>query len=122
MGLVPGMRVVGEYNRLFDAELAVAMLDSAGIDATIVSDTNPETGNVSLSAGGHRVVVRAEIGEDACAVLAADPVEDIERQRHFADRPPFIRWGVYLVLAAMAGPLVVLALVEAEWLIDSLFP
>jgi len=66
--------------------------------------------------------VRAEIGEDARAVLAADPVEDVERERRFADRPAFIRWGVYLALAAMAGPLVVLALIEAEWLIDSLFP
>lgn len=119
---MPGMSVVGEYNRRFDAELAVAMLDSAGIEATIVSDTNPETGNISLSAGGYRVVVRDEISEDALMLLATDHTEDIDRGRRFADRSPLVRWGVYLVLAAMAGPIVVLALLEAEWLIDSLFP
>lgn len=119
---MPGMRVVGVYNRRFDADLAVAMLESAGIESVIVSDTNPETGTVSLSATGYRVAVRDEISEDASTLLAADPFEAAERDRRFADRPTFVRWGTYAVLAAMAGPIIVLALIEAEWLIDALFP
>lgn len=119
---MPGMRVVGEYNRRFDADLAVAMLESAGIEAVIVSDTNPETGNASLSAGGHKVVVRDEISEDAIDLLAAEAFEEVETDRRFADRSPLVRWGTYMVLAAMAGPIIVLALIEAEWLIDALFP
>ena len=116
------MSVVGEYNRRFDADLAVAMLDSAGIEAVIVSDTNPETGNASLSAGGYQVVVRDEIREDATELLAAEHFDDEEHDRHFTDRPTFVRWGTYAVLAAMAGPVVVMAIIEAEWLIDKLFP
>ena len=116
------MRVVGEYNRRFDADLAVAVLDAAGIEAVIVSDANPETGNASLSAGGYKVVVRDEISEDAADVLAAEPVEELADERSFSDRPAFVRWGTYAVLAAMAGPVIVMALIEAEWLVDALFP
>lgn len=116
------MSVVGEYNRRFDADLAVAVLDSAGIEAVIVSDTNPETGNASLSAGGYKVVVQHELIEDASALLSASHIDIDERDRRFADRSPLIRWGVYLVLVAMAGPIVALALIEAEWLLNRLFP
>ena len=122
MGLMPGMRVVGVYNRRFDADLAVAMLESAGIESVIVSDTNPETGTVSLSATGYRVAVRDEISEDASTLLTAEAFDDGDLDRRFADRPTFVRWGTYTVLAAMAGPIIVLALIEAEWLIDALFP
>ena len=122
MGLMPGMRVVGVYNRRFDADLAVAMLDSAGIEAVIVGDLNPETGAASLAVDGFRVAVREEISEDASTLLAAEAFEEAQLERRFADRPTFVRWGTYTVLAAMAGPIVVLALIEAEWLIDALFP
>ena len=122
MGLMPGMRVVGVYNRRFDADLAVAMLDSAGIEAVIVGDLNPETGAASLAVDGFRVAVREEISEDASTLLAAEAFEEVHRERRFADRPTFVRWGTYTVLAAMAGPIVALALIEAEWLIDALFP
>jgi len=131
MGLMPGMRVVGEYNRRFDADLAVAMLESAGIESVIVGDTNPETGNASLSAGGFKVAVREEVGEDAVTVLASD--ESVARaeidaldaayhRRRFGDRPSLVRYGTYAVLAAMAGPIVIAAIIHAEWLIDGLFP
>lgn len=122
MGLMPGMTVVGVFNRRFDADLAVAMLDSAGIEAVIVSDTNPETGNVNLSASGFKVAVRDEISEDAIDLLAAEPYEDVAHDRRFADRSRLVRWGTYAVLAAMAGPVIVMALIEAEWLVDALFP
>ncbi|MEM8708727.1 MAG: hypothetical protein AAGE98_19850, partial [Actinomycetota bacterium] len=69
MGLMPNMRVVGVFNRRFDADLAVARLESAGIESVILSDTNPETGNLSLGARGFRVAVHQEIAEDAAVVL-----------------------------------------------------
>lgn len=119
---MPGMSVVGVYNRRFDADVAVAALDSAGIEAVIVGDTNPETGNASLASWGFKVVVRDEISEDAYAVLTADEFDTSTRDRRFADRSPLVRWGTYSVLAAMAGPIIALALIEAEWLIDALFP
>ena len=75
MSLMPDMRVVGVFNRRFDADLAVARLESAGIESVILSDTNPETGSLSLGAGGFRVAVKEEIADDASTVLhGEDPV------------------------------------------------
>lgn len=131
MGLVPGMHVVAVYNRRFDADLAVAVLGSAGIEAVVVGDSNPETGDVSLSSRGFSVAVSEEVVEDAAEVLATDdPVARTEideldtmyHRRRFADRSGLVRYGTYAVLAAMAGPLVIAALIEVEWLIDGLFP
>lgn len=131
MGLVPGMRVVAVYHRRFDADLAVALLGSAGIDAVVVGDTNPETGDLSLSARGFSVAVREALAEDAAGVLTADDpvarreIDELDamyHRRRFADRSTLVRYGTYAVLAAMAGPLVIAALIQAEWLIDGLFP
>ena len=131
MGLVPGMRVVAVYHRRFYADLAVALLGSAGIDAVVVGDTNPETGDLSLSARGFSVAVREALAEDAAGVLTADDpvarreIDELDamyHRRRFADRSTLVRYGTYAVLAAMAGPLVIAALIQAEWLIDGLFP
>lgn len=131
MSLMPNMRVVGVFNRRFDADLAVARLESAGIEAVILSDTNPETGNIGLGSKGFRVAVHQEIAEDASTVLnGEDPViqaeiDDLDTafyQRRFADRPAWIRYATWAVLAAMAGPIAVVALVEIGWLVRGLFP
>ena len=125
------MRVVGVFNRRFDADLAVARLESAGIEATILSDTNPETGTLGLGAKGFRVVVHHEIAEDATSVLhgaapavqaGSDELDAGIDERRFADRPPWIRYGTYAVLAALAGPIAIVALVEIGWLVGGLFP
>ncbi|MEO0493573.1 MAG: hypothetical protein AAF081_09170 [Actinomycetota bacterium] len=131
MGLMPNMRVVGVFNRRFDADLAVARLESAGIESVILSDTNPETGNLSLGARGFRVAVHQEIAEDAAVVLnGEDPTVQAEideldlafYERRFADRPAWIRYATWAVLAAMAGPIAVVALIEVGWLVRGLFP
>ncbi len=131
MGLMPGMRVVGVFPRRFDADLAIARLDSAGIEAVVLSDTNPETGDLSLGARGFRVAVRDEIADDAETVLSGeDPVAEAEideldalfHSRRFADRPTWVRWGTVAVLAGMGGPVLIAALFQLEWLIDAIFP
>ncbi len=131
MGLMPGMRVVGVFPRRFDADLAIARLDSAGIEAVVLSDTNPETGDLSLGARGFRVAVRDEIADDAETVLSGeDPVAEAEideldalfHSRRFADRPTWVRWGTFAVLAGMGGPVLIAALFQLEWLIDAIFP
>ncbi|MEM9465405.1 MAG: hypothetical protein AAGA90_08515 [Actinomycetota bacterium] len=131
MSLMPGMRVVGIFPRRFDADLAVARLESAGIEAVILSDTNPETGNLSLGARGYRIAVRDEIAEDASTVLLGedpsataevDELDAIYHSRRFRDRPTWIRWGTIAVLAAMAGPVLLALLLQVEWLVDGVFP
>ena len=42
--------------------------------------------------------------------------------RRFRDRPTWIRWATVAVLVAMAGPVVIVLLLQLEWLIDGLFP
>ena len=128
---MPDMRVVGVFPRRFDADLAVARLDSAGIEAVIIADTNPETGNVGLGGRGYRVAVREEIAEDAATVLNGenpaaqaeiDELDMLFHQRRFADRSALVRWGTIAVLAAMAGPVVIALLFQMEWLVDAVFP
>ena len=51
---------------------AIAQLESAGIEAVVLSDTNPETGDAALGASGFRIAVRHEIADDALTVLAGD--------------------------------------------------
>ena len=128
---MPNMRVVGVFNRRFDADLAVARLESAGIESVVLSDTNPETGNLSLGARGFRVAVHQEIAEDASVVLHGEEpavqaeIDELDAafyERRFADRPAWIRYGTYAVLAALAGPIAIVALVEIGWLVRGLFP
>ena len=86
MSLMPGMRVVGIFPRRFDADLAIARLESAGIEAVILSDTNPETGNLPLGSRGFRIAVRDEIAEDASTVLSGeDPATTAEIDDRGAD-------------------------------------
>ncbi len=131
MSLMPGMRVVGIFPRRFDADLAVARLESAGIEGVILSDTNPETGNLSLGARGYRVAVRYEIAEDASTVLSGedpattaeiDELDALYHARRFQDRPTWVRWSTIAVLAAMGGPVLLALMFQLEWLVDGVFP
>jgi len=131
MSLMPGMRVVAAFPRRFAADLAIAQLESAGIEAVVLSDTNPETGDAALGASGFRIAVRHEIADDALTVLAgdgrapspsADGLDVGSGPRRFGDRPAWIRWATIAALAAMAGPPLIAALFQLEWLIDGLFP
>ena len=131
MSLMPGMRVVGIFPRRFDADLAIARLESAGIEAVILSDTNPETGNLPLGSRGFRIAVRDEIAEDASTVLSGeDPattaeIDDLDalyHSRRFRDRPTWVRWSTIAVLTAMGGPVLLALLFQLEWVIDGIFP
>ena len=88
-------------------------------------------GDAALGASGFRIAVRHEIADDALTVLAgdgrapspsADGLDVGSGPRRFGDRPAWIRWATIAVLAAMAGPPLIAALFQLEWLIDGLFP
>lgn len=127
------LQVVGRYPLRFDAELAVAVLDGAGIESVLLGDTTPE-GPVVGALSGYEVAVRSEIAEDAAALLNAARSSDaprsaeidaLDRQfymRRFADRPAWVRWGFYALIGSVAGPLLLAALIQLGWLTIGLFP
>lgn len=121
--------MVGRYPLRFDAELAVALLDGAGIRSVLLGDTTPE-GPVIGDAVGYEVAVRSETAADAAALLAGDRPDSEEinamdsqfYMRRFADRPAWVRWGTYALIGSVAGPLLLAALVQLGWLTSGLFP
>ena len=64
----------GRFGSVFEARMACAVLESAGIDAKVVTD-NAGGALPSLSplSGGVRVLVRAEDAAEALDLLADDP-------------------------------------------------
>jgi hypothetical protein len=122
------MSVVGEYTTRFDADLAAAQLSDQGLESTVLS------GHLSwphdLLSRVWRLVVRDEVAEHAQAVLddglAPDPeveaLDALYHHRRFADRPAWVRWTTVAILAAVAGPLVLSAVVQLVLLLDRLFP
>ena len=59
---LPGMRVVGLYPLRFDADLAVAILDNAGIEGVVIDDAHAESAGFGRTEG-YAVAVRSEIAE-----------------------------------------------------------
>jgi len=126
---LPGMSVIAKYPIRFDADLAVAMLGDAGIEGVVIGDAHSESAGFGrIDSFG--VAVRDEIAEDAHVVLTNDQPQDQQadvldrmyHQRRFADRPTWVRYGTYAVLAALGGPVTIAALFQAWWLLDGFFP
>lgn len=128
MAPLPGMRVVGEYPTRFDADLAAAQLHDCGLESTVLSTDWAAPHDAVQQV--YRLIVRDEVADDANEVLAgglppdpeADALDAWFHQRRFADRPTWVRWATILALAALAGPLVLLAGSEVVYLIERLFP
>lgn len=126
---LPGMRIVGLYPLRFDADLAVAILDNAGIEGVVIDDAHAESAGFGRTEG-YAVTVRSEIAEDAHVALTNDRRGDHEAEaldqafhhRGFAGRPTWVRYGTYTALTALAGPVTVAALMHAWWLLDGFFP
>ncbi len=123
------LRVVGRYTTRFDAEVAVAQLGDAGIQSVLLGDTTTE-GEVFGRVQGYEVAVLVETAEDAAVLLEGErprnaEIDSLDSQfymRRFADRPPWVRWATYALLATVAGPLLLAALVQLGWLAGGLFP
>jgi len=123
------MSVVAKYPLRFDADLAIAMLGDAGIEGVVIGDAHSESAGFGR-VDGFAVAVRNEIAEDAHVVLTNDQRPDSEadaldrayHHRSFADRPTWVRYGTYAVLAALAGPVAIAATFQAWWLLDGFFP
>ncbi len=105
------MSIVGEYNSKFDADLAVAMLDDAGLQGAVMADPAHSVAPHLVTDPGFRVVVREEVAEDARELLShgVEPDEELQAletayfYRRFADRPKWIRWAGWAVFWAIPG-------------------
>jgi hypothetical protein len=103
--------VIEEYGSKFDADVAVAKLSGHGIVAATWSDPAATIAPHLMTDRVFRVVVHTDAAEDAHAVLGSDPIStDLDSQFYlhgFAQRPAWIRRTTLVVLAAVAGPVLV---------------
>ena len=127
---LPGMQVVGEFTTRFDADLAAARLWESGLESTVLGDPSYSVAPHHVVERIFRLVVRAEVADHATEVLSgglppdqeAEQLDAMFHHRRFQDRPTWVRWSTWAVLAAVAGPLLVLVTFQALWLLDRLFP
>lgn len=121
------MRVVGEYTTRFDADLAAAQLSESGLESTVLSQNWAPPHDIDRV---FHLVVRAEVAEHATEVLTgglprddeAEALDAMFHHRRFQDRPTWVRWATWMVLAALAGPLLLTAVFQGLYLLDGLFP
>lgn len=124
---LPGMRVVGEYPTRFDADLAAARLWESGLESTVLSQNWAPPHDIDRI---FHLVVRNEVADHASEVLTgglphdheADVLDAQFHHRRFEDRPTWVRWATWTALAALAGPLVLMALFQGLYLLDRVFP
>ena len=127
---LPGMCTVGEYTSRFDADLAAARLSDSGLESTVLGDPSYSVAPHHVVERIFRLVVRDEVADDARDVLWGDPAHDDEadaldamfHHRRFQDRPRWVRWATWSVLAAIAGPLLLTVAFQGLYLLDRLFP
>jgi hypothetical protein len=127
---LPGRSVVAEFGSRFDADLAKARLANAGLDSTVLGDPAHSVAPHHVTDRTFQLVVRNEIADHARSVLTDDLPEDSEgdaldaafHQRRFADRPSWVRWMTYAVIAAFVGPIAIAAFMQLVWIIGGLFP
>lgn len=126
---LPGRSVVGEYGSRFDADLAHAILEEAGLESAVLGDPAHAIAPHLVTERVFRLVVRDEIADHAIDVLAdgqpADPDADALdagfHQRRFADRPTWVRWLTIALIASIVGPVALAAGLQALWLLRGLY-
>lgn len=126
---LPGMVPIAEFPSRWDAQLAVARLRQAGLEAALIGDPAAEVAPHHVTHRVTIVVVRAEVADEASEMLGveghdewAEHLDSIYHQRRFADRPQWVRWATWILLVAVPGPFVVAGLVLGWRIARSLFP
>ncbi|MCH7789569.1 MAG: hypothetical protein IH940_09020 [Acidobacteria bacterium] len=118
--------IIAEYGSRFDADLAVAKLSGHDIIAATWSDPAASIAPHHVTDRVFRVVVHADAAEDARALLESDPAAtDLDEQFYFqgfAQRPVWVRNTTLIVLAAVAGPVLVTVTILAFGLLAHFMP
>ena len=121
---------MAEFGSRFDADLARARLWEAGLEAAVLGDPAHGVAPHHVTERVFSLVVRDEVVEHAREVLGGDvppnaEAEALDRQFHqrrFADRPPWVRWMTWALIAAFVGPVAIAALLQLVWILRGLFP
>lgn len=72
---------VAALNTRLEAELVVAQLDEAGIDAFIVADNAGGTfPMMQMVTGGHKVIVLTAVADEAAEILAPDSTDLLDSE------------------------------------------
>lgn len=127
---LPGRSVIAEFGDRFDADVAKARLDDAGLESTVLGDPAYSVAPHLVTERVFQLVVRDEIADHARDVLAdgrpadreADSLDEAFYQRRFADRPTWVRRSTWLVIAAVAGPPATAATMHLFWIVRGAFP
>ncbi len=126
---LPGMVPVAEFPNRWEAQVVVARLEQAGIEAAMIGDPATEVAPHHVTERVVTVVVRHEAAEDAAEVLSGNGVDDwTERmdaayhERRFADRPRWIRYATWALVLAIPAPFVLVAGYLGYRFLSGLFP
>ncbi len=111
------MATVAEYGTRFDADVASAHLTEYGIQSAVFGDPAHSVAPHHVTNPGFQLMVLGIEVDDAKAVLGLDKPEaelsetaELEASlyhRHFSQRPRWIRWSTYVLLAAVPIPLAI---------------
>ena len=126
---LPGMAIVAEYTNRFSADVAVALLWDAGLEATILSDPAHSVAPHHVTDPMFLIVVREEVADDASEILINEAVnaetEELDAMYHhrpLQSRPTWFRWAAWSVFWSIPGLFIVAILMIAWLLLDGLFP
>lgn len=127
---LPGRSAVAEYGTRFDADVARARLDEAGLESVVIGDPAHSVAPHLVTERGFWLVVRDEVADHARRVLTGDLPPDPQAaeldaafyQRRFVDRPAWVRGATWTLCCTVIGPVAFTTLVLLVWLVRSLFP
>ena len=126
---LPGMVPVAEFPNRWEAQVAVARLEQAGIEAAVIGDPADQVAPHHVTERVVIVVVREEVADDAFDVLAVDgadrwseQMDATFHQRRFADRPAWIRYSTWALILAIPTPLVIVAGYLIIRVLSGIFP
>lgn len=126
---LPGMIPVAEFPSRWEAQVAIARLEQAGIEATMIGDPADQVAPHHVTERMVTVVVREEMVDDAVDVLTVDGADDWTEEmdsafheRPFAERPKWIRYATWALILAIPTPLVITATYLLYRLTVGLFP
>lgn len=120
---------VGEFPTRWEAQVAIAQLETVGIEAAMLGDPADQVAPHHVTERMVLVVVREEVAEEAAQILAGEGVDPwTERmdaayfERRFADRPPWVRYATWALILAIPAPLALSGIYLAYRGLEGLFP
>lgn len=124
-----GMTAIAEFGTRWEANVAVARLRDAGLEAAVLVDPATEVAPHHVTDRLAVVVVRSEAADRASLTLKAHHASDQNKQldaayfqRRFADRPAWVRYATWALVLAIPVPFAVSA-IALLWIgVEGLFP